>query len=303
MDLAGRVYVVTGANSGIGKEITSFLARKGGKVYMICRNEGRAEKAKTEVEEAVAAAQSAGSVSTVIADCSLKGSVAAAAATIAAAEPNGVDALVCNAGVLLNERTLTSEGVETTFACHLLFGTYYLTKQLEAPLRAAAAAGRAPRVVLVSSGGMYNTRFPRWETAASLPNDAPPDYDGNMAYAYAKRGQVLLAEQWARDEAAKGGPLKFVSAHPGWVSTPAVDAAYGDQKKYLEPMRTQWQGAEGICWLATAPAEELESGAFYLDRSPQAKHMAGPFFSEGSYTKNTPAQVADMVKNLDAMCA
>lgn len=39
-----------------------------------------------------------------------------------------------------------------------------------------------------------------------------------------------------------------------------------------------------------APAVELVQGAFYLDRVPRTKHVAGPFFSEGSYTKNTPAE-------------
>ena len=51
-------------------------------------------------------------------------------------------------------------------------------------------------------------------------------YDGQMAYVHAKRGQVLLAERWARD--SKGdGKVGWVSAHPGWVDTPAVEEAYG----------------------------------------------------------------------------
>jgi hypothetical protein len=48
-----------------------------------------------------------------------------------------------------------------------------------------------------------------------------------------------------------------------------VESAYGEKKKYLQPLRSQWEGAEGIVWLCVAPAEQLEGGAFYLDRSPQ----------------------------------
>lgn len=44
------------------------------------------------------------------------------------------------------------------------------------------------------SGGMYNTNFPQWEDATATGNKK---YDGQFAYAYAKRGQVLLCERWA----------------------------------------------------------------------------------------------------------
>ena len=79
-----------------------------------------------------------------------------------------------------------------------------------------------------------------------------------------------------------------------------MDNAYGDKKSYLEPMRSTWEGAEGIAWLAAAPGEQLQSGEFYLDRSPQVKHMAGAFFSEGSFTKNSDAEVDLMCANLES---
>ena len=76
-------------------------------------------------------------------------------------------------------------------------------------------------------------------------------------------------------------------------------------------MRTPWQGAEGICWLAcaaVAPAakafddapsgERIVPGGFYLDRSPRCKHIAGPFMSEGSATRNSEAEVDTFLANL-----
>lgn len=107
--------------------------------------------------------------------------------------------------------------------------------------------------------------------------------------------QVLLAERWATEFPE----VAFVSAHPGWTATDAVDAAFGDQKKLLEPMRNTWEGAEGICWLIATDRSNLESGQFYLDRKTQKKHIAGPFMSEGSYTKNKPAEVDTMMQNLE----
>lgn len=93
------------------------------------------------------------------------------------------------------------------------------------------------------------------------------------------------------------------AAAAGWTATDGVTAAYGDSQRYLEPLRSLWQGCEGILWLCVAPWAELKGGEFYLDRSPQRKHMAGPFFSEGSFTKNTPAEVEAMMQQLQLWSA
>jgi len=126
---------------------------------------------------------------------------------------------------------------------------------------------------------MYLTKFPSWDIATSTSPDH--SYDGVMAYSYAKRGQVILAE-----ECAKLHPeIQWMSAHPGWTLTSAVEDAFGDEMKYLEPMRNPWEGAEGLTWLMgekNGGGGKLVNGALYLDRETQVKHMAGPFFSEVS---------------------
>ena len=166
-----------------------------------------------------------------------------------------LDGLVCNAGLLANEKTLTNEQVEITLAVHLLFGTYLLGK-LALPLLEATPGSK---LIAVSSGGMYNTKFPAWDIAS---NTGETNYDGQLVYAYAKRGQVLLMEEWAKQH-----PLvKCVSCHPGWTYTEGVEAAYGANKKYLEPLRSLWEGAEGIVYLLVEDAAKLEGGALYLDR-------------------------------------
>lgn len=53
-------------------------------------------------------------------------------------------------------------------------------------------------------------------------------------------------------------------------------------------------------WLCVAPGNQIESGAFYLDRQPQVKHMAGSFFTEGTATKNSKESVDTMMANLEA---
>ena len=85
---------------------------------------------------------------------------------------------------------------------------------------------------------MYNGKFPDWDIATA--ESTIVKYDGNLAYVYCKRAQVLLCERWTQQHPT--GP-KFVTCHPGWTDTPGVDAAYGGDKKYLEPMRSMWQGS------------------------------------------------------------
>merc|ERR1712151_1487616 len=56
----------------------------------------------------------------------------------------------------------------------------------------------------------------------------------------------------------------------------------------------------GMAWLLCCPLDEVRSGEFYLDRSPQVQHIAGPFFTEGSYTKNSTEQIDDMTQKLES---
>lgn len=280
VDLTNKVVVITGANSGIGKEVATYAAAKGAKLYMFCRSKDRAEKAREEIMKA----SSSQTVEIVLVDLGEMASVKNAVKILQEKE-NKIDVIVCNGGVLLNEKQKTKEGNEVTFASHLLGGSYLLSQLLIPQFKASDD----PRIIFVSSGGMYTSPFPDWDTATSS-DDAKHKYDGQLAYAYAKRGQVLVAEKYAKLYPA----IPTVSVHPGWTLTPAVDTAYGDSKKYLEPMRTTWEGAEGICWLMGAKGSDLESGAFYLDRSIQRKHIS----QLTSYTNNTENEIEDMMANL-----
>jgi len=294
LDLRGKVYVITGANAGIGYEVTKFLATKNATVYMICRSSDRAIKAK----ESIAKETKNENLHVLVCDCSLQSDIRRTWNEFLSHQDTHynnrrLDGLMCNAGVLLNDKQLSPEGVEITFATHLAYGSYLLGK-LAIPLLQST---KGSRMIFVSSGGMYNTKFPSWEHAASITNKHK--YDGQIAYAFAKRGQVLLAERWSKEYPE----IKFVSCHPGWVLTEALDAAYSkDEQKYLQPLRTPWEGAEGIAWLHVVDDKQIENGAFYLDRAPQPKHFSGLFMTEGSYTKNSEYEVDLMMCNLERYC-
>ncbi|KAL7435900.1 hypothetical protein ACHAXH_006736 [Discostella pseudostelligera] len=290
VDLSGKIFLISGANQGIGKEIATYAAAKKATVYMLCRNKERAESAKQEIRTLT----NNPNVNVLLGDVSEPSHIKRVVSEFQNKE-NKLDCLVCNAGALFNERKVNSEGQEVTFMAHLVCGSYQLTKLLLPSLtKASEMSNGEARVVYVSSGGMYNTKFPDWEMAASM-GQYESKYDGNLAYAYAKRGQVLLAEKFTEQYP----DVTFVSSHPGWTRTAGVEAAYGGTAKILEPLRTTWEGAEGICWLTATAKTNLEGGAFYLDRTTQRKHIAGAFFTEGTFTKNTNEEVEAMLQKLE----
>jgi dehydrogenase/reductase SDR family protein 12 len=112
----------------------------------VCRNEERAESARQDIMKANG--DGAGELAVLLGDVSRRSDVIRLIDELGAKEGH-IDGLVCNAGALADKVTLTEDGVEETFACHLLFGSYLLTK-LAKPLLEKATE---PRVIFVSSGG------------------------------------------------------------------------------------------------------------------------------------------------------
>mmetsp|Transcript_66398 Transcript_66398/g.151939 ORF Transcript_66398/g.151939 Transcript_66398/m.151939 type:complete len:332 (+) Transcript_66398:2221-3216(+) len=293
VDLQRKVFVITGANSGIGHEVARFLLSRGAKVHVICRNRQRGTEAVSQLQEQTKCSPSA--VVLHCADCSLKEDVVRVCERLRKEEPQ-IHGLVCNAGALLAQRHETKEGHEVTFATHLAFGSVLLSRELEAPIRTGCG-----RVIFVSSGGMYNGKMPSWDVLAST-GAAVKLYNGQMQYVYCKRAQVVIAEALAEQERSRPNPITYITAHPGWTDTPGVAAAYGKQAKYLQPLRTLWQGAEGICWLC-ATAEKVEPGAFYLDRAPQPKHLPKHCCVPAGFTVNSPEEVVSVLHQLQELCA
>jgi lipocalin len=90
--------------------------------------------------------------------------------------------------------------------------------------------------------------------------------------------------------------VEVVSCHTGWTSASSHHQQLVDEGN----IRTPWQAAEGVIWLlAVADSQEIETGGFYLDRALCCKHLAGPFFTEGSYTTNSKDEVDEMILSLE----
>jgi NAD(P)-dependent dehydrogenase (short-subunit alcohol dehydrogenase family) len=261
VDLAGRRCLVTGANSGIGYETALALADLGADVVLLCRNRERGEAAA----ERIRAQTGSSRVSLEVLDLSDLGSVRAAAPRLAA-EP--VDVLVHNAGVLPDERVETDDGLELTFATHVL-GPFLLTRLLRGSLEKSADG----RVIWVSSGGMYTRRLNLED-----PNWIRRDYDGVVAYAETKRAQVVLAELWA--EELRGSSVAVNAMHPGWADTPAVRSSLPRFHRVTKNvLRTPAEGADTVVWLAACPRAHQWTGDFFFDREKRRTHLL-PFTRE-----------------------
>lgn len=254
VDLGGKVCLVTGANAGIGLETARGLAERGARVWLLCRNAQRGEAAAAQLREEVGSRE----IRCGTLDVSERASVRAFAAHF---PEDRVDALVHNAGVLLDHRDETSDGIERTFATNVL-GPFLLTKLLLPRLERAAPA----RVVNVSSGGMYARRIRvddlQWKKRR---------FDGAAAYAETKRAEVILTELWAERLAERGVDVHCM--HPGWADTGGVRSSLpGFHRVMQRLLRAPAEGADTVLWLAASPAVRGESGRFWFDRSPRRTH-------------------------------
>ncbi len=250
-DLRGQRVLITGATSGIGAAAACDLAKLGAQLIIVARNEHVAKKFAASLVE-----NGARSPTLEFADLSsIKEVNALCDRLLAAGEPLHV--LINNAGALFNERSVTAEGIERSFAT-LLLSPFILTERLYPLLK---QAGRA-RVINVSSGGMYTQRVHLGDLEYQRGF-----YSGSRAYARAKRGLVDLSAHWA--ERWRVDNIVVNAMHPGWSDTPGVVNALPIFYEIAKPLlRTAEQGADTITWLAASREAATQTGLFWLDRTP-----------------------------------
>jgi NAD(P)-dependent dehydrogenase (short-subunit alcohol dehydrogenase family) len=203
-DQAGRLALVTGANTGIGYEAALQLARKGAQVLLGCRDEQRANQAIERIQ----AEAPRGSVEWLPLDLADLASVAAAAAQLRAAHQR-LDLLICNAGVMVPPAGRTVDGFELQFGINHL-GHFALVLQMLPLLQAATAA----RVVAVSSGAALFGRM-----VFDDLNFERRGYQPWAAYGQSKLANLLFIEALARRLKRAGSSVVACAAHPGVTAT------------------------------------------------------------------------------------
>ncbi len=251
--LTGRVCVVTGASSGIGKETALGLARRDADVVLVGRNAKRLGQAEEEV-----AAVGRGAVSSHVCDFARLDDIRRLADTLSSSCAQ-IHVLVNNAGTVLQKREETADGYEATFATNHL-APYLLTRLLLDRLLASTPS----RVVTVSSDAY---RWGLLDFDDLMTRDT--SYRPLKVYGNSKLANALFSWELARRTAGKG--MTSNAVHPGFVSTSlGRDNAIANVfLKLIRPfVRGPAKGAETSLHVASAPEGGEISGEFWVDSVP-----------------------------------
>ncbi|KZV89346.1 NAD(P)-binding protein, partial [Exidia glandulosa HHB12029] len=209
-DCTGKVFLVTGGNSGIGFETTKELLRKGGKVYLAARSKAKADEAIAELERETGKRP-------IFHELDL-GNLAAVkrSALDFASKESQLDVLINNAGVMVPPvEMLTSDGYDLQFGTNVV-GHFLFTKLLLPTLLATAASNPSskPRIINVSSIGHRFNPTIDYETLRDSPKRRA--LNNWKIYGQSKFGNILVTNELAR---RYGDKIVSISLHPGGIKT------------------------------------------------------------------------------------
>jgi len=250
-DMDGKVCVVTGANSGIGRVTAIDLAGRGATVVLICRNHAGGSAVVEEI------GRRGGNAALLIADLASQRQVREVAAAFLK-RFDRLDVLINNAGVAgWGTRFETEDGLEATFAVNHL-APFLLTNLLLDTLKASAPS----RVVTVSSEAhkLYTIDLDDLQGERR--------YSGFGAYSRSKLANVLFTHELSRR--LEGTGVTANCLHPGVVATGIFRNLPGWMRfifsgpLLLSPER----GADTMTYLATAPEIAEMSGRYFVKRKP-----------------------------------
>jgi NAD(P)-dependent dehydrogenase (short-subunit alcohol dehydrogenase family) len=252
-DMQGKIAIVTGSNTGIGKETARGLAARGAKVVLACRDMAKAQAARDDI----ARTTGRDDVTAMALDLGSKASIRAFAEQFKASYSR-LDVLVNNAGVWSTSRKTTADGFESTFGVNHL-GTFLLTHELLPLLEASAPS----RVVVVSSGLHYRGRMD-WEDLQFERRG----FSGSEAYNQSKLANVLFTLALARR--LEGAGVTVNAIHPGVVATELTR----DYPRFLVKffhlfLLTPEQGAACSLHVATSPEAATVTGQYFEKSKPK----------------------------------
>jgi NAD(P)-dependent dehydrogenase (short-subunit alcohol dehydrogenase family) len=259
---APPLAVVTGSNTGIGKETARGLVKRGYRVVMACRDARKAAGAAEELKQSDPA--NAALVETAPLDLGSFDSIRGFAVDLVDRwGDSGLDLLVNNAGLWPTTRSTTADGLETTFGVNHV-GTFLLTRELLPLLKKAPAA----RVVNLTSKLHYRGKMV-WDDLQFEQRS----FSGPTAYNQSKLANVLFTKALARR--LQGTSVTTNAVHPGVVTTElARDYPTILTKLFHLFTISPEQGAACSLYVATAPELAETTGAYFESSKEKAAAKA-----------------------------
>lgn len=252
-DLDGTTVLITGANTGIGRQTARVLAGRGARLYLACRSEASGRRA---IEE-ISAQTGSRSLELLALDLGDLESVRRCAETfLATGEPLHV--LINNAG-LAGAHGMTKSGFEIAFGTNHI-GPFLLTALLLDRLRSSAPA----RIVNVASVAHYSAPGIDWNAVRRRTRSLT----GMREYSVSKLANVLHAQELA--SRLEGTGVSTYALHPGTISSDIWRRVPWPVRPLMtRRMRTPEEGARTSMYCATAPELAGESGGYYEDCRPK----------------------------------
>jgi len=243
-----RVVLITGSTDGIGRATARALAAAGAKVILHGRSKPKVDAAIAKLTEELPGAELEG----VSFDLASQTAVRNGAEQILARVPE-LHVLINNAGIYADERTLTADGIELTFAVNHI-GPFLLTELL-APRLEASATSAPSRVINISSVAHTRGRLHLDDLTLSQ------GWTGYAAYAQSKLANVMHALELAE----RHDPQRLVaySLHPGVISTKLLRQGFGP----VQGAATE-AGARTPVRLAGSTTVDEPSGTYFNEGTP-----------------------------------
>ena len=253
-----KIAAVTGANSGIGKEIARGLLEAGYDVLMLCRNQLKAEAAKAWLTKVTGRSN----IDIVIVDLSSLKDIVRVSQDLTE-QYSHLNVLVNNAGLYTNHYKESKDGYELTFAVNHL-AVQLLTQQL-LPLLEVGSKSEAARVVNVASEAHRRGKI-NWSNI-----NLKGAYGSMAAYSQSKMANILHSLHCSK--AFKAHNILFNACHPGVVATNFASGEGGALgvlfKLFKWAMISPEKGAQTPLFLATEPLPEPNTGRYYDKCKPK----------------------------------
>eukprot|EP01103_Thecamoeba_quadrilineata_P004627 TRINITY_DN1437_c0_g1_i4.p1 TRINITY_DN1437_c0_g1~~TRINITY_DN1437_c0_g1_i4.p1 ORF type:complete len:327 (+),score=39.20 TRINITY_DN1437_c0_g1_i4:18-998(+) len=263
VDLNGKNFLITGGTAGIGLQTAKELSKLGANVTITGRTVERCTKAVEEIKKETGLGSDK-KVDHILLDLASLKNIREVATSLVQDKEKIIHCLINNAGAIYDQRTLTKDGFEATFAVNHL-GTFLLTNLLLPKIRETKG-----RIVVLSSVGHYRVTSFHVDEHEMFSEE---NYNSWAAYAKSKLANVIFVK--GLQKRLQGSGVDVFAVHPGLIQTEILNTTdYGLIKRIVMNLifaifaKTSLQGCQTTLYAACSPSLTGKGGEYLSDCAP-----------------------------------